>query len=307
MKRNALTLIVGALLLIIFFLLLFVFQVRKSEVAVVTRFGAVVREQTAPGAYLKWPWPIEQVYKFDQRIQSFESDPLHEALTADNFNLLVQVYVGWRIRDPKAFFPKFTDGSITAAETTLRGIVSTAKAGVIGRHPLADLVSADPRQIKFDAIENEIKASIQRQVVTNNYGVKIDFLGIKRIGLPESVTTAVFDRMKSERDRIASKSQYEGQAQADIIRSDAQRDAAGRLAAASSQAKEIRGQGEAEAAKSLDAFRQNPELANFIFRLDALENSLKERSTLIFDQQTPPFDLFRGGLTTTNAPLRPLP
>jgi hypothetical protein len=53
----------------------------------------------------------------------------------------------------------------------------------------------------------------------------------------------------------------------------------------------------AEAAKSLTVFRQNPELANFIFRLDALEASLKDHSTLIFDQNTPPFDLFRGAST----------
>ena len=55
-----------------------------------------------------------------------------------------------------------------------------------------------------------------------------------------------------------------------------------------------RAKGEAEAAKSLAVFQQNPELASFIFRLTALEGSLKERSTLIFDQHTPPFDLFRG-------------
>ena len=66
------------------------------------------------------------------------------------------------------------------------------------------------------------------------------------------------------------------------------------LANAQGQATEIKGQGEAEAAKSLKVFQQNPELASFIFRLSALEDSLKERSTLIFDQHTPPFDLFQG-------------
>ena len=66
------------------------------------------------------------------------------------------------------------------------------------------------------------------------------------------------------------------------------------LADAGAQATAIRGKGEAEAAKSLAVFQQNPELANFIFRLSALEDALKERSTLIFDQHTPPFDLFSG-------------
>ena len=78
---------------------------------------------------------------------------------------------------------------------------------------------------------------------------------------------------------------------------EADRKAAEMLANAESEATRIRGEGEAEAAKSLTVFKQNPELANFIFRLNALENSLKERSILVFDQHTPPFDLFRGAST----------
>ena len=69
------------------------------------------------------------------------------------------------------------------------------------------------------------------------------------------------------------------------------------MANAEAQATQIKGKGEAEAAKSLAIFQQNPGLASFIFRLNALEGSLKERSTLIFDQHTPPFDLFLGSST----------
>jgi membrane protease subunit HflC len=304
MKRNLLTLSVGVLLLAIFFVLLFVFQVRKSEVAVVTRFGAPVRDQTEPGPYLKWPWPIEKVYWFDQRIQNFQSDPLDEALTADNFNLIVQVYLGWRIADPKTFFPKFPGGSVAAAENALKSRVRTAKNGVIGKHPLADLVNADEKQLKFDLIEKEIQDIVRQEVAANNFGVTIDFLGLKAIRLPESVTTAVFDRMKSEREVLTKRSEAEGEAEAQKIRSNAEREAADMLATADQLAKEIRGKGEAEAAKSLAVFQQNPGLANFLFRLEALENSLKDRSTLIFDHHTPPFDLFRGPVPATNVPSR---
>jgi len=212
------------------------------------------------------------------------------------------VYVGWRIKDPTAFFPKFAGGSIPEAEKAIKSLVRNAKSAVIGQHPLADLVNTDEKQLKFDAVEQEIKTIIQQQVAANNYGIEIEFLGLKKLGLPESVTTAVFDRMKSERERIASKSQYEGEAEAQKIRSDAEREAAKLLANAEAQATEIKGKGEAEAAKSLAVFQQNPELANFLFRLKALESSLKDRSTLIFDQQTPPFDLFRGAVTTNIYP-----
>jgi membrane protease subunit HflC len=100
--------------------------------------------------------------------------------------------------------------------------------------------------------------------------------------------------MTSERAVLISKSQYEGEAEAQKIRSSAERRAAEMRANAEGQATQIRGKGEAEAAKSLAVFQQNPELANFIFRLNALEGALKERSVLIFDRHTPPFDLFYG-------------
>ncbi len=299
MKRNPLTLTIGVLLIIIVALLLFVFQVRKSEVVVVTTFGKPTRDLDQPGAYLKWPWPIQSVHRFDQRVQNFE-DKFSEGLTSDSFNLLASVYVGWKITDPKAFFPKFagTANSINEAERGIERLLGNAKAAVIGKHPLSDFLSPEQGGNKFVQIESEILDALRSQVRANNYGLDIEFLGIKKLGLPESVTQAVFERMTAERQRLTSRSQNEGESEAAIIRSDADRRAAEILANAEGKAKEIRGKGEAEAAKSLAVFQQNPELAMFIFRLNALENSLKDRSTLIFDQQTTPFDLFRGGSTT---------
>jgi membrane protease subunit HflC len=295
MKRNPLTLIIGILLLIVFGLLLFVFQVRTTEVAVVTTFGKPSRSISEPGPYLKWPWPIQKVHKFDHRVQNFE-DKLTEGLTRDSFNLLTSVYVGWRITDPSAFFPKFAGSTqpITEAERVLERLLGHAKTAVVGNHPLGDFVSPAADGNKFLEIEKEILAAFKAQVGTNNYGLDIEFLGLKKVQLPESVTQSVFERMTSERKGLADKSQYEGEAEAQKIRSEAERKAAEMLANADSEATRIRGEGEAEAAKSLSVFQQNAELANFIFRLNALESSLKERSILVFDQNTPPFDLFRG-------------
>jgi len=295
MKRNPLTLIIGLLLIIIFALLLFVFQVRQSEVAVVTTFGNPTRPITEPGAYLKWPWPIQKVWWFDQRTQNFE-DRLTEGLTQDSFNLLTSVYVGWKVSDPAAFFPRFAGSAnpIGAAETLLDQWLGNVKTAVVGRHPLADFLSTTDNGVSFVAIENEILTAIQSQLQTNNFGLQIEFLGIKRLQLPESVSQSVFDRMTSERKVLAERFQAEGDAQSARIHSDADLRAAQLLAGAQGQATEIKGQGEAEAAKSLPVFQQNPELAIFIFRLAALEDALKDKSTLIFDQRTPPFDLFRG-------------
>jgi membrane protease subunit HflC len=298
MKRNPLILAIGLLLILIVCLLLFVFQVRKSEVVVVTRFGNPARNVTEPGPHLRLPWPIENVHRFDQRVQNFE-DKLTEGLTSDSFNLLSSVYVGWRITDAKAFFPKFAGGTdpIAEAERMLNGRLSNAKAAIIGKHPLSDFLTPGRQGSQFVQIENEILSAVRAQVPTNIYGLEIEFLGFKKLSLPESVTTAVFERMTKERQVLASKALYEGEAEAQKIRSEADRRAAEMLAAAAGQATEIRGRAEAEAAKSLTTFQKEPELAKFIFGLSALESSLKDRSTLIFDQHTPPFDLLWGAST----------
>ena len=298
MKRNPLTLIIGLLLIIVFGLLLFVFQVRQSEVAVVTTFGKPTRPITQPGPYLKWPWPIQKVWFFDQRVQNFE-DRLTEGLTQDGFNLLTSVYVGWKVSDPTAFFPRFAGSAnpIAAAEGLMDQWLGNAKSAIVGKHPLTDFISTSDNGTNFVAIENEILAAVQSQLHTNNFGLQIEFLGLKRVQLPESVSQDVFARMTSERKVLADRYQNEGEAEAQRIRSDAERRAAELLANAEGQATAIRGKGEAEAAKSLKVFQQNPELASFIFRLSALEGSLKERSILIFDQHTPPFDLFGAGST----------
>jgi modulator of FtsH protease HflC len=289
MKRNTLILVVGALLLAMFVLLLFVFQVRTTEVAVVTTFGRATRPITEPGAYFKWPWPIQKVQKFDKRIHNFESK-FEQVLTPDGFNLLIMVYAGWTISQPDVFFPRF-NGSIRQAEENLEGIIRNAYAGVVGQHPLSHFISTDEKELKFTVVEGEILERIQRDVKASGYGIEIKFLGIKKLGLPESVTQLVFERMQSERELQETKIKAEGQNAADVIRSAANLESAKILAKADAEATGIRGQGELEAAKAWQVFQKNPELASFLLQINALEQFLKERTTLILDQTTPPLQL----------------
>ena len=299
MKRNFITLVTAAVLIIIFLLLLFTFQVRESEKAVVTTFGRITGAPREPGLHLRWPWPIQQVYKFDERIQNFQ-DTFNETLTADQINLITSVYVGWQISDPAQFLNSFKDGSVEAAQGQLESILRSANQTVVGKHPLTDFVNADPAQLKFDQIQTEIEQMVQSELQTNNYGIHVEFLGLKQLGLPDSVTQAVFDRMKSERNKLISQAQSEGQAKAIEIKANADRQANETLAAARAEATRIQGEGVAEAAKTLSIFQENPDLAVFILRINALQQSLNQKATLIFDQRTPPFDLFQGILT--NAP-----
>ncbi|MDB6109592.1 MAG: hflC 2, partial [Pedosphaera sp.] len=215
---------------------------------------------------------------------------------------MTMVYVGWKISDPQAFFPKFANGSIVEAEKTLEGLVRSAKSAVIGKHPLSDFVSTDEKQLKFVDIEKEILTIIQSQVNAKNYGIEMEYLGVKKMGFPESVTQEVFKRMTSERQVLISKTQNEGEAEATRIRSAADSKSAELVSNAEAEATRIRGQGQAEAAKSFAVFQKNPELANFLLNLNAMELALKSRATLIFDQHTQPFNLFQGYSTNLTNP-----
>ena len=292
MKKNLITLVIAAVLLVIFALLLFTFQVRQSEVVVVSTFLKPTATETNAGLYTKWPWPIQSINRFDSRVQTFADIP-SETLTADSTMLLVNVFVGWKISDAKEFFPKFPGGSTLAAQRQLENMLRSAKAAVVGKHNLSDFVNSDPAQLKFTGIEKEIQTAVETELAKNNYGISLEFLGIKKLGLPENVTQSVFDRMRAERTKFITEAQFKGEAEATKIKAAAERQAADVIYNAQAAATRIEGAGVAEAAKTLGVFQENPELAVFQLQLEALKNSLGQKSTLIFDERTPPFDLFK--------------
>ncbi len=289
MKRNYLSVAVGVILLLIFAALLVSYQVRQTEVAVVTTFGEASSQAIKAGLHFKLPWPIQKVVKFDSRVQNFE-EKFEETPTRDGKNLLIMVYAGWKIVDPGAFLKSFPSGGAAAAESTLESWVRSSKNAVVGQHPFSDFVSTDPEKLKFTQIESEILAKVKVEAL-GKAGIEVAFLGIKRLGLPESASQRVFDRMREERMRLVTQYEGEGEAQAKSIRTTADRDREEIISKAEKEAIRIRGEGDAEAAKSLAVFEKEPELAVFLFRLEALEKVTKDRTTLIFDERTPPFDL----------------
>ncbi|MBI5773575.1 MAG: protease modulator HflC, partial [Verrucomicrobia bacterium] len=252
-----------------------------------------------PGAYFKLPWPVQKVQKFDKRLQNFE-DKFEETLTQDGKNLLVNVYAGWRIKDAALFRERF-DGSVANAERSLEGLVRDAKNAVIGQHRFGDFISTNPAELKFEQIEDEMLVKIKGPALAN-YGIEVRFLGIKKLGLPESITAKVFERMKQERQKYVQEIQGKAERESIRIRSAADRERAEIIAKAQGEATRLRGQAEAEASQSLRALEQNPELALFLLKLNSMEEVLKERATLILDQRTPPFDLLKGISPDTTKP-----
>jgi membrane protease subunit HflC len=305
-NRNPITLITGAILALIFLFMLFTFQVRQTEVAVVTTFGKFSRGIDRPGFQFRLPWPIERVYEFDNRLQNFESK-LDQSITKDQINILSKVYVGWRIGDPRVFLERF-EGDLLAAERTLEPVVRNAKNEVLGSHAFSELISTNEAELQFDRTTNEAELQfdrIEQEILDRlrtraqaDYGIRVELLGLKQLNLPESITSTVFERMRAERQRLVARYQTEGEREAKILRANADGLANEILAKARAESIRIGGEAELQAQRFYSTFEKSPELAVFLFQLKALEQSLKERTHLILDQQTPPFNLLQGGAAT---------
>ena len=184
-------------------------------------------------------------------------------------------------------------GSTNEAIKSLQGLLRNAYSGVVGSNLFGAFVSTDAKATRFAEIEQEMLQRVQADARANNYGIEIKFLGIKRIGLPESVTKLVFERMESERAVLVSAIEAEATTQSSAIRTRADTESAKLLAEAEAQATRTLGEGEKEAAKSFEVFKQEPELAVYLLKLKALEQFLREHTTLVLDDSTSPLDLLK--------------
>lgn len=293
MKQNRITFAIAIVLALVVLAMLFVFQVRTTEVAVVTTFGRISRT-AGPGPHFRLPL-IQGVHKFDKRIQVHRS-AFEQVYTSDQYALLVAVYVGWNIEDAETVLNRFSsdpDLAIEKAGHNLEGMIRNAYSGVIGTHPFSNFVSTDEKQLKFVEIEQEIQARLQAECRSITNGLNIAFLGIERMGVPESVTKEVFKNMESERERLVTAITSDGDRQASDIRSKADFESAKLLAEADGTATRIQGEADKQAAKSYAVFEQEPELAIFLIKLKALEQLLQNRATLILDDTTSPIELMK--------------
>ncbi len=288
MKNIAITIFV-ALVIVIMCLYLIAFQVRETESALVTRFGKPVREITEPGLYIKWPVPIERVHTFDSRMQVFEAD-LGETTTKGAVPIIVNTYVVWRIAEPLKFLNSV--GTVKEAEVKLYSQITDTQNRVIGQHSFGEFVNSDPTKIKFKDIEDEMLADLE-QTLSDEYGIEIKTLGIKQLKVSKDVSTDVFERMKTGRNRRTEATIARGEAEAAKIRADANLKKTELLAAAEARAKAIRGRGDAEAAKYYKMLEEEPELAMFLRNIESLEKILKERTTIVIRDDSEPFKLLK--------------
>ncbi|MEM7167633.1 MAG: protease modulator HflC [Planctomycetota bacterium] len=264
----------------------FSYQVRQNEHVVLTRFGKPIRVLAEPGLYGKWPWPVEMVNRFDVRLDFFETR-LAEALTRDKRNVIVPVFVTWRIADPLRFLESL--GSVPNARAKIDSLVTSAKNTTLGNYDYHQLVSTNRDDVKLDEIEERIVTLVAAQA-QEDFGVEIAQVGIKRLALPEANTEFVLTRMRAEREQFAAKFRAEGRQAADEIRARTDAERTVLLAEAQQFAEETRGQAEADAARIYaTAHSQDPEFYRFLRELEALRNVVGDNTTLVLDGKTPPF------------------
>ena len=269
---------------------MFSFQVASNEAAVLTRFGSPVRNLTEPGLYAKWPWPIDTVNAFDKRLNFYEIR-FSEALTRDKRNVILPVFLAWRVADPLKFLQSL--GTPAAAPPKLDSIATSARNSLLGGYDFKQLVATDPVQLKLPEMEARLAGIIRPQAL-DSFGIAIEQVGVKRIALPEANTAYVFERMRAERGQYAAKYRAEGRQEAEQLRATTDAERSNLIADAQKYAEETRGKAEGEAARTYAAAHaQNPDFYRFVRELEALRKIAKTNTTLILDTSSAPFDQLR--------------
>lgn len=291
MRRNVPTMLVAGLVLVVIVLMMCAFQVRFTETAVVTRFDQI-KDVIGPdqaGLHFKLPWPIDQVHRYDNRLRAFETE-FRQVGTEDQKTVILTAFATWRVSDAQQFLKSVRKED--TAEQKLRDLLENRVSIVLRTHPLSDLVNVEQGQMKLPRIEDEFLSGI-RETAKNNYGIELVSVGVKRLGIPESVTKEVFERMKQDREKTIKELRAEGEAKAKEIAVTAEEIAGKILARAEAFAKTLEGQGEAEAAKYYAEFAKHPELASLLKKRETLQKILAGgQTTLILDaKQIAPFNL----------------
>lgn len=280
-----------AVFLLILFLVLYLvmFQVRETEVVFVERLGKVVDKTYKPGPHFKLPSPLDKVRRFDSRMRVFEGQFI-ETNTKGLIPVIIKPYVVWRIGDAFKFYQ--SQKTIKEAQSKLFGLINNTLNQVIGTYSFGDLVNSDPSRIKLTQIQEEMLAGL-KNAAEGDYGIQVDAFGIKQLKVSEDVTAKVFDRMKAARTLQIEAITSSGAAQAKAIRTEADRIDQVLLAAAEARARQIKGQGDADAAKYYADLEEEPDLAIFLKNLDALPLMLGDNTTVVVPMDAEPFSLLK--------------
>ena len=216
-----------------------VYIVDERQRAVMLRFGELVRIDIPPGIHFKIPIAY-RVKKFDGRIQTLDS-PEAEYLTSEKKQLIVDSYVKWKIDDVGIFY-RATGGDPTRIDGLLSRRVDNGLRNQFGERTVFEVVSGERDQLMADM------TGILDIVAKEQLGVTIIDVRVMKINLPDNVSDSVYQRMRTERERLAQELRSEGREEAEGIQANADRERTIIIANAYKESEILRGEGDAEAA-----------------------------------------------------------
>jgi len=264
-----------------------VFVVDQRQFAVVYSLGEIRRVIDTPGLHLKLPPPFQNIVYFDKRILTIDTPDTDRFITSEKLNLQVDSYVKWRIVDVKAFI-RSAGGSQTIATDRLLRSLRDAMNIEISKVTVAELISGEREKI-VDELRSKLNEAAKE------IGAEIIDVRLKRVDFAPEVADRVFERMQSERKRVANERRATGGAESEKIRADAERQRDVILAEAYRDAQRIKGQGDARAsALYAEAFGQNPEFAAYYRSLQAYRESFQnKRDVIVIDPSSEFFRYFK--------------
>ncbi|MBI4986659.1 MAG: protease modulator HflC [Rhodocyclales bacterium] len=259
------------------------FTVDQRQYAIIFQLGEIKEVVKEPGLAFKWPL-IQNVRLFDKRILTLDSVEPERFLTAEKKPVLVDSFVKWRIDDVQTYYIS-VGGDETVAKTRLSQTVNAGLREEFGKRTVHDVVSGEREKIMADV---QKKADSDMRAM----GVQIIDVRLKRVDLPPEVSESVYRRMETERKRVANELRSQGNAEAEKIKADADRQREVIVAEAYRDAQKIKGEGDAKAAALYaGAFGQNPEFYAFYRSLEAYRQSFKTKSDVLIVE--PNSDFFK--------------
>jgi membrane protease subunit HflC len=285
MSRTFTMLVLGLIALSLLFSSLFV--VDQRQYAIVFALGEVKKVINEPGLHFKLPPPFQNVIFLDKRILTLDTPEADRFITAEKKNILVDAFVKWHIIDPRLYFISF-GGDERRAQDRMAQIIKAALNEEITKRTVREVISGERGKV-MDAIRTKVSEEAKQ------IGGEIIDVRLKRVDYVEQINASVYDRMKSERARVANELRSTGAAESEKIRADADRQRTVILAEAYRDAESIRGDGDAKASQIYaEAFGQNPEFFKFYRSLEAYRSSFRNRSDLlVLDPNSEFFRYFR--------------
>ncbi len=271
--KNFGVVVLGGFILVVL-LSMTAYTVDQREFALVFRLGQIVKVKKEPGLYFKLPF-VESVKYFDNRIVTLDGEEAAKYITSENKYMLVDSFVKWRIVDPAKYYVSIKEGGEAAAEDRLAKVINAGLRAEFGVRTVRDVIAGERTAIMDNLREKADKEASQ-------IGIKIVDVRLKRVDYSEEISKSVFDRMTSERKRIANQLRSEGAAASEKIRADADKQREVIIAEAFRDAQNTKGQGDAIATEIYaKAYGRSPEFYAFYRSTEAYKNSFKNKSDMM--------------------------